>query len=314
MSIDILQHAWIDPQGKEHSGEALAYVDNFTVIDCCQCSYKHVTPLPTPDELEHVYSHEYYSQEKPLYIERYLEDKEWWDGVYAERYAVFEKHLGPSRRRLLDVGSGPGLFLALGRKRGWSVKGIEPSSQAAQYSRESLQLDVEEMFLTPESATQLGAFDAINMGEVLEHLPEPAAMLETVHELLAVGGLVCLIVPNDFNPFQNILWNSLSFKPWWVAPPHHLNYFCADSLRGLVESKGFEVVSMETTFPLDMFLLMGLNYIGDDSVGRRIHGYRMHLEKNLWAGGGGELKSKLYTALADLGLGREIVLFARKKV
>jgi hypothetical protein len=58
---------------------------------------------------------------------------------------------------------------------------------------------------------------------------------------------------------------------------------------------------------------MGLNYIGDDSVGRRIHGYRMQFEKNLLAGSGGGLKKKLYTALADLDLGREIVLFARKK-
>src|SRR5437764_2412464 len=112
------QSAW---QG--HAGVALDTVDGFTVIDCDACRFKHIVPIPTPAELEHVYRHEYYSTEKPLYIQRHDEDREWLDLVYAERYALFEQLLSDeARRRVLDVGSGPGVFLLHGRDRGWQVR------------------------------------------------------------------------------------------------------------------------------------------------------------------------------------------------
>jgi len=58
-----------------------------------------------------------------MYIERDLEDSEWLNLVYSERYDAFERLLGLKRRRLLDVGSGPGRFLQHGVERGgWTVQ------------------------------------------------------------------------------------------------------------------------------------------------------------------------------------------------
>src|SRR5437763_16778529 len=94
------QSAW---QG--HAGVALDTVNGFTVIDCDACAFKHIVPIPTPAELEHVYGHEYYATEKPLYIEWHLEDRDWLNLAYAERYELFERELGAGRRTLLDVGS-----------------------------------------------------------------------------------------------------------------------------------------------------------------------------------------------------------------
>src|SRR5262249_19656739 len=104
------QIAWQD-----HVGEALDAANGFTVIECDACRFKHIVPIPTPAELEHVYRHEYYATEKPLYIQRHLEDREWLDLVYAERFDAFERLLdGRSRRPLLDLGAGPGLLLQHG--------------------------------------------------------------------------------------------------------------------------------------------------------------------------------------------------------
>lgn len=307
--------SWTDPTtGCVHQGPVLAQVDQFSVVDCAHCKYRHVLPLPSDDDLATVYSHEYYSQEKPLYIEHYLQDKEWWDEVYSERLGLLEQYLPAERRSLLDVGSGPGLFLAKGRERGWKVQGVEPSSQAAQYSREALGLTIHQMFLTAQTAETLGHFDAINLGEVLEHLPDPAAMLRLVRTRLSEQGLLCVIVPNDFNPFQNILREHAGFKPWWVAPPHHLNYFNRESLAKLVQAAGFEVLHQESTFPIDVFLMMGQNYIGDSTVGRQAHGQRKQFERLLFKAGAGQLKRDLYQAFSRLGLGRELVLIARKCV
>lgn len=305
--------SWTGPDSVTHEGVLLQQAGAFDIIDCACCRFKHAIPIPTPEDLTHVYAHEYYTQEKPLYIERYLEDKAWWDSVYAERYEFLERHVPAGSRNILDVGSGPGLFLLVGQERGWQVTGVEPSQRAAEHSQKVLGLDVRNIFLTPESASSLGSFTVVNMGEVLEHLPNPRGMLDVAHSLLNPQGLLTLIVPNDFNPFQAILHEHMGFEPWWVAPPHHLNYFNRESLSGLVKSAGFDVLHIESTFPIDMFLLMGQNYVGNDALGRQVHSYRKQFDLAIQQAGASELKRRLYQAMSDLGIGREIVLFARKQ-
>jgi len=303
---------WTDLQGVVHTGELLETVNSFEVIECEHCRFKHVIPIPTVDELVSIYSHEYYSTEKPLYIDRYKDDLEWWNTVYTHRYEIFERHLPRSQRMLLDIGSGPGYFILNGKSRGWKVKGVEPSVQAAQHSQQ-LGLDVENIFFSEHSAPALGQFDAINMGEVLEHIPQPAEFLTLIHARLNHNGMVCLVVPNDFNPIQLTLRDHLGFDAWWVAPPHHINYFDFKSLTSLVERCGFEVVLQESTFPIDIFLLMGDNYVGNEKLGRECHIKRMNFEKNIIKGGRLDLLNRMFASFANQGLGREIVMFIRKK-
>jgi len=300
------QIAWQD-----HVGEPLDAANGFTVIDCHTCRFKHIVPVPTPAELEHVYGHEYYATEKPLYIQRHLEDREWLDLVYAERYDAFERLLGAGRRRLLDVGSGPGLFLKHGAERGgWQVRGIEPASQAVAHSR-GLGLDVTQGFLGADTAASLGRFDVVHMNEVLEHLPDPRAMLGLVHDLLDPGGLVALMVPNDYSPFQAALRDACGMAPWWVAPPHHVNYFDVASIQRLLAER-FEVVSVETSFPIDLFLLMGDNYVGDDQLGRACHAKRKQFELALARADKSALRQEMYRRLAGLGIGRDVFVIARR--
>jgi SAM-dependent methyltransferase len=299
-------------QWQGHRGQTLGAADGFDVIECDSCGFKHIIPIPSDEELSNAYQHEYYSQEKPLYVERYRKDLDWWNMVYSRRYQILEKHLSGDRRRLLDIGSGPGFFLLTGQQRGWQAKGIEPALQAVAFSR-GIGIDVENGFFCEGTAKALGIFDAVNMGEVLEHIGDPAAFLLQVNHCLTDNGMVCIIVPNDFNPFQLVLRDHIGFKPWWIAPPHHINYFSFDSLSLLVNRCGFEVVYKESTFPIDMFLLMGDNYVGNDEMGRQAHTRRMNLEKALVQSGKGNLLDDMYALFADHHIGREIVLFARKR-
>jgi SAM-dependent methyltransferase len=296
----------------EHRGRPLDAKDGFQVIDCVACLFRHVVPIPTRGELERVYRDEYYAREKPLYLERARADLAWWNLVHDERYETLERHLEPERRRILDVGSGPGFFLQRGRERGWQVQGLEPAAQAAAHAR-ALGLPIVEAFLDEAVARSLGCFDAVHLAEVLEHLCDPRAFLELVRDLLFPRGLVSISVPNDYNPFQLALREALGFAPWWVAPPHHLNYFDFDALARLLERTGFEVIERESSFPIDLFLLMGDDYVGRDEVGRACHARRMAFEQNLAAAGRGELKRELYRRLAELGLGRTCVVTARRR-
>ena len=297
---------------QDHHGDLLDSARGFDVIECESCGFKHIVPVPTPRELETVYRHDYYAVEKPLYLERHREDLDWWNLVYAERYETFEGLLPPDRRRILDVGSGPGFFLLHGAQRGWRATGVEPSAQAAAHSR-AMGLQIEQDFLTGETARRLGPFDVVHMSDLLEHVPHPVEMVSVASGLLAPGGLICVVVPNDYSPFQRALRTACGYRPWWVAPPHHINYFDFGSLGRLLENAGFEIVNREATFPIDVFLLMGDNYVGNDALGRECHGKRKTLERNLALAGMTDLKRGLYTALASMGIGREAQVIGRKK-
>ena len=295
-----------------HEGKVLDSVGGFDVIDCHACAFKHIIPIPTSEEMEHLYRHDYYSTTKPLYIDRMREDAAWWELTYSDRYDALESLLPPGRRRLLDVGSGPGLFLKHGKDRGWDTLGVEPSQQAAEHSR-GLGLEIIEGFFSVDMKRDIGLFDVVHMSLVLEHIADPAILLRMVHELLKPGGLVCVVVPNDYNPFQQAVRESVGGgTPWWVAPPHHVNYFDFESMHALLVRSDFDVVLQEATFPIDLFLLMGDNYVGNDELGRICHAKRKMMEFTLEAAGMAHVRRKLYRSLASVGLGREVCVYGRK--
>lgn len=295
-----------------HHGVIYDSKDGFNVIDCEVCGFKHIAPIPSADKLETIYRHEYYKKEKPLYLKRHREDLDWWNVVYDERYIFFEKNLSKERRKILDVGSGPGYFLLRGKQRGWQVEGIEPSVQAAEHSR-SLGLTIFEEFLNHTSRSKLGSYDAVHMSEVLEHIPNPYELLEYVFDLLKPDGMLCVSVPNDYNPLQYVLRVECGFDPWWVAPPHHINYFDFSSMSRLLQRTGYTVIRREASFPMELFLLMGDNYIGNDSLGRQCHGRRKKYEQALVNAGLSAFKSNLGKALAECSIGRTAVIYARRK-
>ena len=133
-----------------------------------------------------------------------------------------------------------------------------------------------------------------------------------VYNQLSLGGLLCIAVPNDYSPLQTTVRQTLEYNPWWVGAPQHINYFDFASLEKLLTKFGFTVLLKESTFPIDMFLLMGENYIDNDKVGRKYHGMVKEFEKRISATNHKSLKRKLYQKFADLGIGREAIFYVQK--
>jgi SAM-dependent methyltransferase len=170
---------------------------------------------------------------------------------------------------------------------------------------------VVERFLDDVEWDALGAFDAVHLKLVLEHLADPAAVLAAARTVLRPDGVLCVQVPNDFNALQAVVQQTLDTPSWWIAPPFHVNYFDFASLRRLCDRTGFAVVQEDATFPMELFLLMGEHYVGDDGVGRACHRKRMALEERLAASGRNDLRRRASRALAASGLGREAIVYAR---
>lgn len=293
---------------QEHHGPALARQNGYDVIACAACGFAHAVPLPTPEELSAEYRERYYSDEKPTYLAHARDDQSWARLSQDDRLEVLERILPASRRRLIDIGCGPGFFVQTACARGWQAEGLEPSQQAAEHAR-GLGLRVQQGFFSAERASQLGRFDVVHMNNVLEHVPNPVTLLRAAHGLLEPGGVLVVGVPNDFSPLQ-MAAAAQGLPSWWVAPPHHLNYFDFSSLSGVLEQLGFALRERQTSFPMEMFLLMGENYTADPALGRDCHSRRKRFDLALAETGLNQVRQHFYRVLADAGIGREAIIFA----
>ena len=294
-----------------HNGPRIAGAGSHSIIDCFECGFRHALPLPDPAALEEEYRQNYYADEKPSFIAHAGEDQDWFVLAQTDRLEAFERRLGAGRRRLLDIGCGPGFFLKTAIARGWQAHGIEPSRQAAAHAR-SLGAAVTEDFFNAQSAPALGRFDAVNLTNVLEHVPTPIDVLTRAIGLIEPGGVLCVGVPNDFSPFQIAARGALGIGEWWVAPPHHLNYFDFDSLAALLGRLGVADQERTTSFPMEAFLMMGENYTDDPALGRACHDRRKRFDFAMDLAGLKEVRRNFYRALAGQGIGREAVIIATK--
>lgn len=298
-------------QDGEHHGLRLARRDRHDIVECKACGFRHALPLPDAAHLEKIYRDEYYARDKPAFLTHAAEDQAWARLADSDRLEAIETLLPAERRRLLDIGCGPGYFLQTAVERGWDAHGIEPSRHAAAHAR-ALGAQITEGFFNSESAATLGRFDAVNLCNVLEHVPDPAHLIRLAHDVLEPGGVVCVTVPNDFSPLQMAGRAALNTPEWWVAPPHHLNYFNFDSLSALLSHFGFAPQARTTSFPMEAFLMMGDNYVNHPILGRTCHNRRKKFDMAFEAAGLKDTRRGFYRALADLGIGREAVVIAVK--
>jgi 2-polyprenyl-3-methyl-5-hydroxy-6-metoxy-1,4-benzoquinol methylase len=98
------------------------------------------------------------------------------------------------RGRLVDVGCSVGHFMEVARARGWETEGFELNTHAVAHAR-SLGLEVHQQLLT-ENRYRVGSFDAATLWEVLDDVPDPGPLMQTLRKILRPGGALFLLVPN----------------------------------------------------------------------------------------------------------------------
>jgi len=138
--------------------------------------------------------------------------------------------------RYLDVGCGSGGALGVARALGWRTAGIEMDAAAAERARPFAdQLHVGDVLTAPYPD---GAFDVVTALHVLEHVPDPVAMLRRMLAWLAPDGLLIVEVPNAGG-----LGARLFGAAWCgLELPRHLSQFTPDSLERAVVRAGGRIV------------------------------------------------------------------------
>ena len=307
----------------KHGGKVLKKIERFRIIDCDKCQFIHVMPLPSELELSKLYKRKYYTKVKPNYIKKYQKEIDYWNLIFDEKLDFLETKIKTQTRSIFDIGSGSGYFLLRAKEKGWAVDGVEPNLIAADHSRK-IGVPVINDFFGNMNIHTMKKFNAINLFDVLEHVHNPIEVLENCYKLLKPKGIIVIEVPNDYNPLQKIVQNTLKKEEYWLtvltksrnyhwaSKMDHLNYFNFQSLNRMLKRLDFKIIYQQSTFPIELFLLMGDDYLKSEKIGKKIHQKRMNLEKRLLNQKNQYLKKELYERFAEIGIGRTAVIYAQK--
>jgi methionine biosynthesis protein MetW len=160
----------------------------------------------------------------------------------------------PQGSRILDVGCGTGsLAQILSNTCHAEVVGVEPETARAEVAI-GRGLEVHVGWLNEELIHRMGSFDLVLLTDVLEHLPNPQAMLLLSREALRPGGALIVSVPNvaHWSVRSYLLRGRFEYQPFGIMDATHLRWFTAASLRSLLFASGFNVVRYRAAAGLDL--------------------------------------------------------------
>lgn len=153
--------------------------------------------------------------------------------------------------RLLDVGASIGTLVAAARARGWDAIGVDADAEACRLARQRGLPVHHGFFGVPGTASRTASIppasaDAVMVGHVVEHVPDPVTFLSAVRTVLRPGGIALLICPCAESLPARLLGR------WWfgyVEEQHHWHLTPA-SLSACAALAGLSVVTADARHTL----------------------------------------------------------------
>lgn len=271
------------------------------------------SPKPSVEELQKYYEEEFFQAEKPGLINdssKKIRDTD--SDFYNLQYQIFSHMLNTANSSIhVDLGCGYGHFLEYISQNNPNIKlrGCEVYPESSHFVNQIPRATFRQIDLNYFSNLDSCLENATSSSLIntLEHLQNPLDFLRECKKFLPSGSRLLVQVPNDFNPIQETAVKQLDLDQWWFCPPRHISYFTPSSLKQVIMESGLIVEDLITTFPIDMFLIAGINYRKNPSDGRKAHSMRTLFEDNYAKTHGIEGLIALYRHFAEAGIGREIV-------
>lgn len=154
-------------------------------------------------------------------------------------------------KRVLDIGCSTGYLGEALVAAGCSVSGIEYDEAAAEKARAHLDpvvvADLDRLDFV--DSFEDASFDVLVLGDVLEHLADPVAVLRTALRLLAPGGSVVISVPNVTHGSVRLalLQGRWQYTETGLLDRTHIRFFTRSSLHALLAEAGLVAVDLRGT-------------------------------------------------------------------
>lgn len=200
---------------------------------CAGCGAIFLWPQPDEATLAAIYGRHYYDAwgvGRDEAAARALKT-----ATFAERLAELRDVL-PAGGRVLDVGCATGYFLEAARAAGFEPYGVDLNAYGVAVCREKFGAD--RVWLGELESARFdgleGRFDAIFMSDLIEHVRDPAAVLDAARRWIAPHGLLVVTTP-----WTDALSHRLAGSRWLHYKPEHLFYFGERSMAGLLARTGW---------------------------------------------------------------------------
>lgn len=149
-----------------------------------------------------------------------------------------------SGKKVLDAGCGSGYLAGIFREHGCFVVGIERGESDARAAKihcdHIVCADIETL---PEPAPSGEFFDVILYADILEHLVNPARVLDFYRRYLKPGGIIIASVPNvaRLDIRLKLLFGGFDYEESGILCRHHVRFFTLKTARRLLENAGYDI-------------------------------------------------------------------------
>lgn len=199
------------------------------LVRCKRCGLMYLDPRLRQDVILNAYS----VGEDPNFVSQ-VEARE---RTFERSLAYLERFM-PARGRVLDIGTAAGSFLAVARRRGWEVAGCEPNRWLCEWGARHYGLPLQPGTVF-DMQLPAASFDLVTLWDVLEHTPDPKAVLQEAARVLRPGGWLVVNYPDISSSIARLMG-----RRWVFLLSVHLYYFTPDSIRRMLDSVGFRTVRM----------------------------------------------------------------------
>jgi SAM-dependent methyltransferase len=205
---------------------------HYRMVKCSTCGLVRSDPIADPALLARLYAESSFTYAEHV-------------GSLVSTYGRYLAHLadfGANKRALLEIGCGNGFFLEEALRQGYGVvRGVEPSTESVAKAGERLRPNIVCDVMRPGLFLP-GEFDVVCMFQVLDHIPDPAALLQECFRLLKPGGLL-LALNHNVEAFSARLLRDRS--P--IVDVEHTYLFSPATISKLLSDRGFIVRQAGTT-------------------------------------------------------------------
>ncbi len=145
----------------------------------------------------------------------------------------------PDQIGALDIGTGDGAFLEELIDLGFqNVAGVEPSEAPYSAAKPEIRDRIRKGLFRAEDFSA-GSFSLVTCFQIMEHVPEPLALVRAARSLLKPGGALVIVAHNREAASARIL----GFKSP-IFDVEHLQLFSPDTAQDLLKRAGYRDVSV----------------------------------------------------------------------
>lgn len=171
--------------------------------------------------------------------------QDYYEGYRKDILPLLPRHSG----RVLEVGCGTGntlVYLKDNDYCDWTC-GVELFSEAAIIARDRVDLFFQGNIETFDLPIEPNSLDVILCLDVLEHLVNPEAVIQKLHQYLAPNGIIVASFPNvrHYSVLIPLLFqNKWEYKESGILDKTHLRFFVEKTAISLMESSGLKLTNM----------------------------------------------------------------------